>query len=258
MKRKKKNKNTVLRVKILPAPWAMGVIILLVLGVYTFIQGARYLIEQTDLFLLKKIEVTGNRYIDREDILSRVKLELNQPLYQIDPRELTKELLQNKYIRAVSISRNLPGTLVIDVQERQPVFYLIDKYIYMVDESGIILKKLPTMPINKIPVVTGLKVAQLLKERTPVWRTLELLKKIQEVDKGMIGMISEIHFGDKTWPELYLIKGGARVNIGSEFFYTRLYVLSELLHNPDFINQLENIKRIDLTFDNRVIVEQKS
>ncbi len=157
MKRKKKNKKSILRLQILPGPVGMGIVVLLVIGVYSFIQGARYLLQETDLFVVRKIEITGNRFLNREDILSRLNLKLNQPFNKINLDGLAQKILENKYVRAVSVTRNLPGTLIIDIQERQPILYLIDKNIYMVDDSGIILKKLPAMPMNNIPVVTGLK-----------------------------------------------------------------------------------------------------
>ncbi|RMG61346.1 MAG: cell division protein FtsQ [Calditrichaeota bacterium] len=152
----------------------------------------------------------------------------------------------------------LPSTLLISVQERQPVLLLADGSLYMVDASGIILKKLPGMAVEGLPLVTGVTVKQLLADRRPLLNALKLVQKIKEVDPELLSLVSEIHTGPDEYPELYLVQGGARVELGGANYYQRLYLLSEFLHNQEVRRKLKQIKRIDLTFTNKVIVEYKS
>lgn len=241
-----------------PTPGLVGLLLVVLLTGYGTNKVLHFLMNDSMLFTVEAIKVSGVQYLSQEEILSLIFIKEGTPLFQVSEEEVTRMILKNPYVRAVSVSRALPATLLIDVQERQPVFYLVDRRIYMVDETGIILLKKPRMPLLKLPIVTGLSVPQMLKDRTPVYNTLNLLKKINEVDPALLGVISEFHFEDGNWPRLYLIRGGAQVELGENHHYQRLYALSELIKKTTLVNELEHIKRIDLTFKDRIIVEQKS
>lgn len=231
--------------------------VFLVLAVYGIYRGSNYLMYRTGLFKVEKIKVSGNRYIAGEDIIAAAKIDSNKAMYKVDPVAVTEMLLKNHYFRGVSVARVLPSTIVIDVQEREPVLYLVDKTIYMVDEEGTILKKLPGMPMGKCPIVTGFTLKQVEKDSTTLMESIQIVKKIREVDTSLFSFISEINIGKDKHPELVLIKGAARVKIGENKYYQRLFVLSELLDKQPIVEQLPKIKQIDLTFADRIVIQKK-
>ncbi len=232
--------------------------VLLLLAAAGFHLGVNYLKYQTNLFQVREVRIVGNRYLRSETLQKMIQVKEGTPLFRVDRSRLAARILQNKYVRGVSVQVLLPATLLISVQERQPVLLLADGSLYMVDESGIILKKLPGMPVEGLPLVTGVTVEQLLANRTPLLQVLKLVEKIKEVDPELLNLVSEIHTGPDEWPVLYLVQGGARVELGGANYYQRLYLLSEFLHTQKARRQLKKIKRIDLTFNNKVIVEYKS
>ncbi|NIS47244.1 MAG: FtsQ-type POTRA domain-containing protein [candidate division Zixibacteria bacterium] len=209
------------------------------------------------MFKVGSIRISGNSYLDTSMILESARVEMNQAMFEVNTADITNKLLKNKYIRGVSIAKLPPSMVRIDIQEREPLFYLVDNYLYMVDETGIMLRKLPGMPMAKLPLVTGLSVNQLLEDRTPLFQAIELTKKIHQVDEDLLSLISEIHIRKDKWPIIYLIKGGARVNLGEQNHFQRLYLLSEFLKREPIIHRLENISGIDLTFTDRIIMKKK-
>lgn len=225
--------------------------------IYGAVMFGNFLVKKTAFFRISRIEVVGNHYLDDQQILEMAAVDSSLTLFQINAVEISKRILENPYVRGVSITRAFPSTVLISVQERRPVLYLVDRIIYMVDENGGIFKKMPSMPMGGIPIVTGLSVNELNKDKTPLLKALRLKRKIEEVDNSLFSFISEIHIRKDSWPELYLVKGGARVYLGSSHHYERLYLLSQLLNKPSIIAQLPQIKRIDLTFRNRVILRKR-
>ncbi len=216
-----------------------------------------YLIHNSRFFLVKKVEVTGNRYLETTVVKDSVKVINNQRMFSVNLPEVTDDLLKNKYIRGVSVSRVLPSTILVDVQEREPFLYMVDKSIYMVDETGLILKKLPRMPMGKLPIVTGVPVAEMQNDSTALPSTIALIQRIKEVDPSLLSLISEININKNKQPELVLIKGAARVKLGDTNQYERLYILSEFLNKKPIIEKLQEIKQIDLTFADRIVVQNK-
>lgn len=232
----------------------MGLLALAGYGVY---RGSNYLMYRSTLFRAETVHITGNRFIDTQEIRKVAKIDTTQMMYHINLEELNERLLKNAYFRGVSVSRVLPATILINVQERQPVFYLADKSLYMVDEEGVILKKLPTMPMSKYPLVTGITARELAKDSLALQEVLGLVQKIKEVDRNLFSFISEINLGKNREPELVLVKGAARVKIGREKHYQRLYLLSQLLEKEPVVGRLPTIRQIDLTFEERIVLRKK-
>ena len=216
------------------------------------------MLYKSGYFVIKAVKITGNHYVDQKNIQTFANIDLNQSMFDVDLANITNTLLKNQYIRGVSVTRMLPSTILIDVQEREPVFYLVDKSVYMVDETGKVLKKLPRMPMGKLPIVTGVKLKAIQKDSTALYATLHLVKQIYEVDETLVPLISEINYTKHKYPEFVLVNGAARVKIGKSNHYSRLYLLSQLLNKPPVIDKLATIRTIDLTFADRIIIQNKS
>lgn len=241
-----------------PSPGQALIWVLLILGGYGAARAARHLMYRTAVFTVQRVEVRGANYVGEEAVRSAAHIPLDKPMFAINLPEVTGRLLENRYIRGVSISRELPSTVTINIQEREPLLYIVDKTIYMVDANGVVLKKLVPMPMGKVPIVTGLSLATLQKDSTALRNVIRLVEQIKEVDAELLPLVSEINLDGHGVPELLLIRGAARVTLGSSNRYQRLYMLSQFLSNEPVVSNLEKIRRIDLTFENRIIVQHKS
>jgi len=241
-----------------PSPAFILAMLVMAMVVFGFYRFANHLITHSNMFQLRQIKVVGNHYLETSLIKRLSGVEPGVQLLRVSLDSVTRRILKNPYFAGVSVSRSLPSTLIISVQEREPVAYLVDHRIYMVDRAGKILLKKPKMSVENLPLITGLSVRQLLKNRKPLLEALDLIDKIREVDEGLFQFISEIHMNVKQAPNLYLIRGGARVDLSREMTYKEIYLLSEFIRNSPVLNQLDKIKKIDLTFKDRIVVTRKS
>lgn len=237
--------------------WIMGIVVTLGISLGMF-RLVSHLSTHSQMFALKEIRVEGNRLVDRQEILRLANLKIGMNLYQIPTRQISGRILKNHYIQGVSLARSLPSTMIISVQERVPVAYLVDQQVYMIDEYGVILPNKAGITVSHLPLITGLTVNSLLKDRRPLFEALNLISRMREVDNDLFQFISEIHIDYKSPPCLYLIKGGTRVELGDDFVSQRLFILSSLVKDPAVYKELDRIKYIDLRFKDRVIVSRKS
>ncbi len=259
-----KYKQYILRNKInrerapFPNPtFILAAFILLIVG-YGFYQFAHYMLTESSMFLLKEVKVTGNNYIDKKAIIRSASIKMGTRIFHIPTNDLVERILKNPYLQGVSITRALPSTLIIAVQERKPVAYLVDNNVYMVDRWGKMLLKKPGMFLEDLPLITGLSVRSLLKNREPLFDALSLIRVVSDVDNSLFSFISEIHISADSPPCIYLVKGGALVELGSDKLHKRIYILSEFLKKPSIINQLDTVKKIDFNYRNRIVVTRKS
>lgn len=241
-----------------PSPREALIWIIVALCAYGLFRVGNYLMYGSRFFEVQRVEVTGNSYIHTGDILKLADLDSTKQLFKVDLQRISKSVLENPYIIGVSVSRIMPATLLIDVQEREPLFYVVDKSLYMVDGDAVILKKLPEMAIGKCPIVTGKSAADFQQDSSLVQNVVTLVQKIRTVDNQLFNFISEISVRDDAAPEIVLIRGAARVVLGEAGQYQRLYILREFLNRAPIIEQLPQIERIDLRFKNRIVVQKKA
>ena len=107
-------------------------------------------------FYIKKINITGNGIVSREDILKTSGLDSpDVNLYAFNSFSAEENLLKNPYIGSVSFQRTFPDTLSIDIKERKPCGYIpyTNTFLFMDNEGRILDSK--SYYTNPLPVVYG-------------------------------------------------------------------------------------------------------
>ena len=111
------------------------------LAAYGMVFAARWLpdaITELDFFQAQKFEVTGAHALEEDYVL---KLASIPPLVSVfeDPEPWEERLEKHPLIRRVVINRALPGTLVVNIEERTPVAFVASSVLEPVDRDGHVL-----------------------------------------------------------------------------------------------------------------------
>ncbi len=75
------------------------------------------------IFDVETIIVEGNNIISSEEIISTSTLEKGNNIFYINTKKIIKKIHDNPYIKNVKISRRLPNTIILNVEERSAFFY---------------------------------------------------------------------------------------------------------------------------------------
>ncbi|MBU3195500.1 FtsQ-type POTRA domain-containing protein [Clostridium algidicarnis] len=75
------------------------------------------------VFDIETIIVEGNNIISSEEIISTSTLEKGNNIFYINTKKIIKKIHDNPYIKNVKISRRLPNTIILNVEERSAFFY---------------------------------------------------------------------------------------------------------------------------------------
>ncbi|HLA14289.1 MAG TPA: FtsQ-type POTRA domain-containing protein [Gemmatimonadaceae bacterium] len=158
----------------------LGVLLLLAL-VMAAAWGTRTGARKMAFFRVRAVEVKGARYLAPDEIVARLRVDTLASLWD-DIEPLRQRLSGHPQISAVEISRKMPGTLVVTIEENQPVALVASpKGLLPYDSLG---KPLPIDPTHRsldLPVVaTGdpvlLKLVGAIRALEP-----ELFARIEEV-----------------------------------------------------------------------------
>lgn len=208
---------------------------------------------------LDRIEVTGNRKLAREEILSAASVKIGDDLLSLRLNRMGEQLTKNPWVQSVRVRRNFPHTLSIDVVERQPVGVVSMGYLYYLDNRGEIFKPLQEGDSLDFPVITGLTEEDILRDPAGAKETLKvMLGLIDQLQKNRQGItladVSELHYDKGFGYTLFTMNRGLPVRLGMESFNEKLARLSRVYN--DLQPQMSGLEYIDLDYSDRIVVKK--
>jgi len=112
-------------------------------------------LRRLDFFRVRRVEILGTRYTSPRELLDRLKVDTTRSVW--DPLEpLAARVRAHAQVESVTVTRRLPGTLVVRVKERHPVALVnAPGGLRAVDERGRRLPLDPSRTPVDAPVVTA-------------------------------------------------------------------------------------------------------
>ena len=143
-----------------PASWAathwrlalLGIGVLLLLASPLWAPSA---LRGLAFFRVRKVEILGTRYTAPGELLERMRLDTTRSVWDPLP-PLEARVRSHPQVESVTVTRRLPGTLVVNVTERHPVALVnAPGGLRAVDERGVRLPLDPSRTPVDAPIVTA-------------------------------------------------------------------------------------------------------
>ena len=141
------------------------------------------------VFTIRNIEVEGNQFYTDEQIINMSGAVVGGNLFtDAQKSKIRNNLKENVYFKTIRVKRRIPGTLVIDVEEREELAAVKygDKYV-VIDEEAEILRIARLDP--EVTEITGLTIAKMeigdkiiVEEKKVFEDTLSTLHTMKEGD----------------------------------------------------------------------------
>jgi len=138
------------------------------------------------IFNINEIVITGNEKIPQEEILKLSQVQKGNNVFIKTKYSIIENIKENTYIGEVKIKRKLPGTLYIEVKERN-ISYQIEyneNYVY-VDSQGYILEI--SQEKQNLIILKGCNTQE-----------FENKKRIDEIDLEKLTMVIKVKAALKT------------------------------------------------------------
>jgi cell division protein FtsQ len=128
------------------------VILTFFLFVWSFLAFVR-----SDFFRLREIEIAGARYTGEQEILQALGNVRGHNIWQLNPALLSKEVESIARVKEVSIHRRLPGTLLVEVLEKESLFLVpYGEYLLELCADGQVVGTTRDPQYFGLPLLTGL------------------------------------------------------------------------------------------------------
>ncbi|HXI20583.1 MAG TPA: FtsQ-type POTRA domain-containing protein [Gemmatimonadales bacterium] len=153
-------------------------------------------LRHVDFFLVRKVEVRGQRNLRAEDLVRELPLRPGLNLFD-DLGAVQRAVDTLPGLRDARVSRKLPGTLVVTVHEAPPVALVLHQgRLQLVSEGGRVLPFDPTVGAPDLPLI-----------REPDSLVTRLLARVRDADATLF---AQVESGWREGDDVVLAAGGRR------------------------------------------------
>lgn len=231
---------------------------MLVTLVWTVICEVRELVTGLTLFSLERIEISRMKRITRNEIIALAGVKLGDPLLSMDLQHMAEQLEKNPWIETLKVRRRFPGTLNIEITEREPVAIVNMGYLYYLDAKGDIFKPLTEGDRLDFPILTGITEEDLGKDpvgtKTMLRTALGIMGLLGKGTTFRLADVSEIHLDKGYGYTLFTAQGGIPVKLGNGDFPAKLARFSRIY--GDLAAQTAALEYIDLNYPDKIVVKK--
>jgi cell division protein FtsQ len=215
-----------------------------------------FVLLRSPFFEVRSIVVQGNQIVDQGRIKSVSDIAPGENIFKVDLKEAAEKLKLIPMIKDVQVTRSLPSTVVIVVEERKPAGILpTGEGFIEVDGEGVYLQKANAC-VPGLPVVTGINFnlpspGDVINDV----RLHEALAVITGLSGETVAGLSEVHIDEDRQIKLYTIEGiECRFGL-AEDIQEKGNIFTELL--KELRNQQDRINYIDLSCADKPVVFYK-
>lgn len=194
-----------------------------------------------DIFKVKDITIYGNSELLKEELKKMGNSFYNKNIFYVNLDSIEKKIKTDVRVKKVKVISEGIGKIKIDVEEKQPKFYVnIDEKIYSVDSEGQIFAQMEEHKIKSLPIIFIQKEEELSK-------AVKILDNID--DDELYNMVSQIYYKNDIDVELLIgEKTLLKTNLEVPVFK---YNLAKDLYKD--LSQNQNVEYMDLRFDGYIV-----
>lgn len=116
---------------------------------------------RSDLFRIKKVEITGNKHLKSSQVEKLAAIDSDMSLIRLPVKEIDARLSKNPWIKDVEITRSFPDKLKIQIVERKAIALMpIEDGLAAVDSEGLVLERRPDSTKVVLPMIKDLKISK--------------------------------------------------------------------------------------------------
>ncbi len=167
-----------------------------------------------------RFEVRGLIYeptvhVDDDHLRERLALAPGTNILSLDLHELGERVAADPWVAKATVTRQLPDTLEIVVEEHDPAAVVLAGKFYLANEEGVLFKEAERNERGELPVITGIAREELAADRESaedqIRRGLDVLTQYQAKRRPRL---SEVHLGDAGEVSLYTAESGTQLKLG--------------------------------------------
>lgn len=193
-------------------------------------------------FRVDEILVTGRNRLDAEILLENLGIAAGDPVFGVSLPAVQAAVAENPWVEHVTVSRRLPGSIVVTIREREPAaLWQHHKKISLIDAGGNVLATAGLESYRHLPLVVG------EDARTHVVEVLGLIKAEPDIARHLQ---AAVRMGGRRWD--LRLDNGMLVRLPENNMELALRRLALYHMNNGLLDK--NIAEIDLRVADKMVI----
>lgn len=243
--------------------FAQGIVLLtMVLCLHLYMEISPY-------FETSLVKIKGNNFLSYSEIIKKAGIQPGTNIFRIKLTEIKSRLEKDPWIKKITIRRELPDQIVIELQERKPLMIWIartefENKLYLVDQDGMILEEmqdrdetvldLPVLISNTL-IDQDMGMNQVYpegkKDTVYVQNAIPEIAKILQTDVPLFKQVREVIFSNSGNVTLIPHSGIPEVRMHLRDYQKNLEYFKNLFPQLD----IASLEYIDLRFKKRIVIK---
>lgn len=216
--------------------------------------GAVLLAGASPYFRVDRVEITGLSYLTRDEVRAAAGVDGATSVWAREAR-LLGGLVAHPMVESARVTRDLPRTLLFEIEEAEPVGLVALPLVMAVDRHGNFLEIDPGEPVLDLPV---LRVAS--ERAAALWGARLLAREVArmaEVAPELFAVVSEAQLDDD---EVTLLLGDSALRLRYHPPITEVRLRDAIIAMNDAAERFpgNEPREVDLRFTDQVVVRSWS
>jgi hypothetical protein len=242
----------------------LGLGVLLVLGTAGATGfGAYRLALGSSHFAVKHVELEASQRTSEAAVLAQAGIHLGDNLLALDIRAAEQRLLADPWNRSVRVARKLPDTLRVQLVEREALALAsLDGNLFLVEASGEPFKAWQEGDVEDLPVLTGVTLEALAKDRpgavARLATGLSVLSHYERLPVSQKQRAQEVHLAPDGSVVLTVGARGISLHLGQGPWPKKMLMVAEVMRTFENQRELPGVVFLDNALHpERVVVRMR-
>lgn len=212
-----------------------------------------YYAQRSRVFGIDEIVIYGNRHLSDGELVKIMGVSRGQNIFSVSSEDVASRLLASPWIRDARLRKELPGRLMLMVEEAVPEALLeTGRGRFLIDGTGARLEPVKGKPLSFLPVM----VAASEGKGRAFSSAISLARVIREAGIAAEKNRVEIRGFEKGPEEITVTIDGLKAKFGEGGYREKLARLFEL--SDEIKRRGIEVDYVDLRFSDRVVVKPVS
>lgn len=202
------------------------------------------------------VRCEGNRIVPDAELLTLAAIPAGTKLFGVDLAAVQSRLRQNPYLRTVIARREIPGEIVLAVEERMPIAAILQNPPVFVDADGTVLPAVTSEVSFDLPLLTGVVGSPAAGKRladSTVQEALLILTMARRISDEAYRWVSEVHVERGKEIVVYTAEGGVPVVFGRGETAEKMAKFEAFWSAIVPQRDVRQLQYVDLRFRNQVV-----
>jgi cell division protein FtsQ len=199
--------------------------------------AARRHIVDSRRFAVTRVDVFGCVHRTTDQIAESAGLAVGANIFSIDLDAARAKIVADPWIKEATLGRRLPGTIMVQVTEREPGALVALGDTYLASRDGEPFKKLEPGDPTDLPIVTGLGPGAIADDRDGAVRTIRrAIDLASDYDRSPLAKrapLEEVHVGLDGAISVVVGKDAVQLGLGAPPFRRKFDQAARVLAELD-------------------------